>query len=118
MIFYDGFRAHLLADVIECLAAQRIAVLGLQVHKSDQLQSLDMSVFGPVKHYRNTVLMEFLKRFVFLTDGGAHAGRLDAWNCVRERFEKGESETTVASGFRKSVVWTLNAAIVCKHGLW
>lgn len=45
VLFYDGFGAHLVSDVMKFLAEQKIAVMALPAHSSDKIQPLEIYFF-------------------------------------------------------------------------
>lgn len=58
VLFYNVLRAHMTCEVINLFNNNMIAVMELPAHTSDHLQPLDVSVFGPLKHYVNQFIEE------------------------------------------------------------
>lgn len=117
VLFYDGFRAHMASDVIDVLAKRKIAVMALPSHTSDRLQPLDLTIFGPMKHYSNLALDSLVQKFVSLPGGGLRIGGLYVWECIQEGYEKAMTTSNIMSGFRRSGLWPLDASVVCENGI-
>lgn len=53
-LLFDGFKAHLMDDIVEELNRNNIHIVCLPPHSSHILQILNVAVFGPMKtYYRN-----------------------------------------------------------------
>lgn len=62
LLFYDACNSHIISRSIQTHFAVRIAVMELPDHISDLLQLLDVSIFGPMRHYVNEFMSESILR--------------------------------------------------------
>lgn len=62
LMFYDGARANMRSEVLQLCLDTKVVVMALPVHTSNRAQPLDISVFGPLKHFTNLYDSEFLLR--------------------------------------------------------
>ena len=58
LLIYDGYRSHLLLDVLDIFAKHRVIVYALPAHTSGKTQPCDTVLFGSFKHHLDAALRD------------------------------------------------------------
>jgi len=102
VMFYDAFRVQMSHGVINTFRRNRIAVVTLPPHSSDRTQPLDVSVFGPLKHYANTAVAKRAKMQAAVDNRFEKLTGYDAWEAIRTGFKDAFTSGNIVSGFRNT----------------
>lgn len=116
VLLYHTLRLHMTVSVIERLV-KKIAVIALPAHTSDRVHPLDVSVFGPMKHYNNKSVRKITLDGQRKISGQYKLKGLNMWAAIIDGFQKSVTKKNIASGFEKSGLWSLNPQILWKSGI-
>jgi len=108
VLFYDACRAHMTYEVINLFYTNKIAVIALPAHSSDRTRPLDVSVFGPMKHYANSAIARIAKEQSLVHRRFERLPGIDVWESIDEAFGSAFSISNIRSGFRKTGLWPYN----------
>lgn len=113
--FYDALRSHMSYYAIETIHAGNIAVLALPVHTSDRLQPLDLSIFGPWRHFAkaavtNTAVEE---NRVY----GRDAKLSGVWDFILHSNNKAILESNMKSAFRNAGLFPYGYSLLLGNGV-
>lgn len=117
ILFYDACRSHMTTAAIDVFRAANIAVMALPAHTSDRLQPLDVSVFGPLRHFVNTSLthMALEAKTLYRTQQKLSGG--EVWRAIVAGHAKAFTPNNIKSGFLKCGLWPLNINILVSDGV-
>jgi len=108
ILFWDGYRAHMTYRVINMFRANKVAVIALPAHSSDRTQPLDVSVFGPFKHYANLAVAKRAKEQTVVDKRFEKLARMDIREAIVSAFGSAFTAKNIFSGFKMSGLWPCN----------
>ncbi len=98
--------SHHTKEFIQYCNDHDIVPFGLPSHLIHLLQSLDMVVFQPLKHYHAKALD------IMVRDGVVNITKLEFLACIEEVCNQAFKENTIRSVFRKTGIYSWNPEIV------
>lgn len=106
LLLLDNHDSHLYVPTIEFCKANGVVLLSFPPHTSHKLQPLDRGVYGPLKHYVNGAMDNWMK---------SHPGQTmtiyDIPGITAEAFPKATTPSNIMGGFRVSGIWPFNRDI-------
>lgn len=97
--FLDALRAHMTTSMISKFFGNKIAVLRLPAHTSNNTQAPDVRSFGSLKHFTTCMLENAAKATYHLGRNIDSLGGLKIWKCIRilHGYDKAVSLHKIAS---------------------
>lgn len=117
ILFYDACRAHLTSGAISKMRDEKIAVCALPAHTSDNLQPLDVSVFGPFSNFVNSRIMQLALEDRIMNSRPSKMSGREVWDSICEGHDRSFTSKNIQSGFRRTGLWPLSLRAVIPNGV-
>ena len=108
LLIVDGHSSHVNMAFIELADCLRIILVILPPHSTHRLQPLDKSLFAPLARYYTNGLNSLLADSLGMISMSKRAFFKVFWPAWQQAF----SVQNIKSGFRKTGIWPMNAALV------
>jgi len=117
IMFYDAARSHMTSDVIGLFLENKIAVMALPSHTSDRTQPLDLSVFGPLKHFTNVEISKCTKRQPVVFNKSGKLSSYDVLCSITAGYNDSFTKSNICSGFAKCGLWPFDVEVLAGFGI-
>jgi DDE superfamily endonuclease len=108
LLILDGADAHISTEFIKTYIMNEIVSLSLPPRTTHVLQSLDVNVFLPLKHYHTQKIADSIQI------GDTEFSKLDFLHKLATIRNEMFKDTTIKGAFRKTGIWPVDVEIVIK----